>query len=291
MPEALPSGPDSSGATDASSQEARIEHLLVTGLDHYFAGDFEHAINLWTRVLFLDRAHDRARAYIERARSAQAERQRQTEALVHQGLEAFDRGKVEEARALLSDAIERGAPHDLALGVLGRIDRLDSPGARPDHRLEPAIDARRGRSGAGAATPSTRPRGAGPFGLWMAVIALTAVLGVAAAWWVSATGVSWPDLFAPTGTAARPGNVVTISADPLPVPAPAERYLLRGRMLFAGGRLREAMTDLERIPLSDPLRAEADRLRGQIQRELLAIAASDMLPAPLPVAPPSRPPE
>ena len=58
--------------------DARIEQLLVAGLDHYFAGDFESAINLWTRVLFLDRHHDRARAYIERARSAQAERQRQT---------------------------------------------------------------------------------------------------------------------------------------------------------------------------------------------------------------------
>src|SRR6187401_3318923 len=112
-------------AHDGADDEARIEHLLVTGLDHYFAGEFEQAINLWTRVLFLDRHHDRARAYIERARSAQAERQRQTEALVHQGLDAFDRGEVEQARALLSEALARGASHDLALGVLGRIDRLD----------------------------------------------------------------------------------------------------------------------------------------------------------------------
>src|ERR671912_2687443 len=108
-----------------AQRDARIEQLLLTGLDHYFAGDYEEAINLWTRVLFLDRHHDRARAYIDRARSAQAERQRQSEALVHQGLDAFDRGDVEQARKLLSDALARGASHDLALGVLGRIDRLD----------------------------------------------------------------------------------------------------------------------------------------------------------------------
>ena len=66
MADPRPAAP--SGADD----DARIEHLLVTGLDHYFAGEFEPAINLWTRVLFLDRTHDRARAYIERARSAQA---------------------------------------------------------------------------------------------------------------------------------------------------------------------------------------------------------------------------
>jgi hypothetical protein len=59
------------------------------------------------------------------------------------------------------------------------------------------------------------------------------------------------------------------------LPVAAERYLLRGRERFAAGRLREALLDLDRIPLGDPLRSEADRLRGQIQRELLAIAASD----------------
>lgn len=113
------SGPRRSEAPSAED-EGRIEHLLVTGLDHYFAGEFDAAINLWTRVLFLDRTHDRARAYIDRARSAQAEQQRISEALVHQGLEAFDRGEVVRARALLSDALDQGASHDVALGVIGR---------------------------------------------------------------------------------------------------------------------------------------------------------------------------
>ena len=118
--------------------DARIEQLLVAGLDQYFAGDFESAINLWTRVLFLDRHHDRARAYIERARSAQAERQRQTEALVHEGMVAFDRGDVEHARALLSDAMDRGASQDLTIGVLDRIERLDVSAARPGRTQRPS---------------------------------------------------------------------------------------------------------------------------------------------------------
>ena len=49
------SGPRRSEALPGAEDEARIENLLVTGLDHYFAGEFEQAINLWTRVLFLDR--------------------------------------------------------------------------------------------------------------------------------------------------------------------------------------------------------------------------------------------
>ena len=57
--------------------EAQLdEQLLLAGLDHYFAAQYDQAVAVWTRVLFLDRSHARARAYIERARSAQAERQR-----------------------------------------------------------------------------------------------------------------------------------------------------------------------------------------------------------------------
>ena len=61
------SDPRPAEALSGADDDARIEYLLVTGLDHYFAGEYEHAINLWTRVLFLDRNHDRARAYIDRA--------------------------------------------------------------------------------------------------------------------------------------------------------------------------------------------------------------------------------
>ena len=40
----------------------QAEALLVDGLDCYFAARYEDAIHIWTRVLFLDRSHARARA-------------------------------------------------------------------------------------------------------------------------------------------------------------------------------------------------------------------------------------
>src|SRR5690606_13965861 len=96
-------------ALSGTEREARIEQLLLAGLDEYFAHRYEHAIHLWTRVLFLDRHHDRARAYIERARRAQAERQRESDALVQQAQELFAGGDVPRARQLLEAALERGA--------------------------------------------------------------------------------------------------------------------------------------------------------------------------------------
>src|SRR5262245_25975790 len=98
-----------------SDRDAKIERLLLAGLDHYFAAEYEQAINIWTRALFLDRGHARARAYIERARSALAERQRESEELLERGVAAFHRGEGDEARRLLQAAVDQGAPSDEAL--------------------------------------------------------------------------------------------------------------------------------------------------------------------------------
>ena len=71
-----------------AEREAKIEQLLLAGLDHYFGGHYDQAINVWTRALFLDRSHAPGSGRIERARSAQAERLRESEALLHDGAAA-----------------------------------------------------------------------------------------------------------------------------------------------------------------------------------------------------------
>src|SRR5215213_4253715 len=109
MPETLPVDPAGAGASRDPEREARIEQLLLSGLDHYFAGKFEEAINVWTRVAFLERGHGRARAYIERARGALAERQRQSDELLHRGLDAYRTGDLSGARDLLTRAVANGS--------------------------------------------------------------------------------------------------------------------------------------------------------------------------------------
>jgi tetratricopeptide (TPR) repeat protein len=282
MADSLSSGRRPTDATEGAEHDARIEHLLVTGLDHYFAGEFETAINLWTRVLFLDRTHDRARAYIDRARSAQAEQQRASEALVQEGLDAFTRGDVARARALLDDALARGASHDLALGVLGRIDRLDV-GHTVSVPVRSTTIRRRAGSGAGPAVDSD-VRGRRTTS-WIAV-ASVAFLIVGVAWWASVDGVpliEWWSARTPVNPA-----VIVEPIEPLPVPAPAETHVALARSLFASGHVHEALRSLERVPVGDPLRGDADRLRADIQRELLSVATAATIDRPTVSPPPPR---
>ena len=104
MTDALRSDKSSTpGDAPDRERDARIEELLLTGLDHYFGGRHELAINVWTRVLFLDRGHAKARAYIERARGAIAERQREADELFHSGADALRRGDRAAASEVLDD--------------------------------------------------------------------------------------------------------------------------------------------------------------------------------------------
>lgn len=283
MADPHPSGPRPASALPGADDDARVEHLLVTGLDHYFAGEFEAAINLWTRVLFLDRNHDRARAYIDRARSAQAEQQRISEALVHEGLDAFDKGEVVRARALLSDALDQGASHDVALGVLGRIDRLDLS-TRSNSSTAPIV---RRRALQKPAAPADVNQRRGTLALWWLTAATIVVVAAISFVLVAPSGLAdwFPDQ-ATTGATAP----FVLTAAPLPVPSPTEVYLVQARALFAGGKLRDALRALDRVPAGDGLRPSAERLRGDIQRELLAVAGAEVSSA-LSAAPPASPPK
>lgn len=239
--------------TDAE-REARIEQLLVSGLDEYFAGRMDHAVNIWTRVLFLDRSNDRARAYIDRARRAQAERQRESEGLMHQGLQAFDEGDVERARRLLTAAVERGAPHEQALPVLHRIGLLDV--------TAPAAPVRSARSRWRGSDRSSRGAVSSRVGPWLLAAAIAAIGAVA---------VFLSDDSTPPALAT---SALDVGAGALPVPAASEAHLSRARQLFEAGKLPDALRVLDRIDQGDAAYVDAQALRGRVQRELLTAAGS-----------------
>jgi len=259
MTEPLRTDPtDVPGASAAADQAARIEQLLLSGLDHYFAGHYEQAINVWTRVIFLERGHSRARAYIERARSAMAERQRESEELLHRGVAAYNAGDVAGARDLLTQAVEEGAASDEALVFLQRLNRVEAaaslhlPAATAKTPAAPAVE---------------QPRQARQWTM-TGLVAAAIIGGVALG---AAPLVSWIiELRGPAPAAVQP-----VAPEALPIVRTPDMVLGRARDLYAGGHLRDALRALDRIDIGDPLRPEADRLKGEIQRDLLNAVRTD----------------
>jgi hypothetical protein len=252
---------------EADSSESRIEELLLAGLDHYFNGQHELAINVWTRVLFIDRSHARARAYIERARTAIAERQREGDELLHAGLAAFSRGDAGGARQLLAAAVERGARPEEAESAIERLDRLAA--------VEPAAAPPRQPSGRGRAHAERRT------GVSAATLLLVLAIGVAA----GAFGMmAWSSGLLPWAPQPLPIADVRATPEALPLPSSAELALARATAWYRGGKLRDALAALDAVPEGDPLRPRADELRATIQQKLLEAARATRAAAPQAVA-------
>jgi hypothetical protein len=257
-----PSVPQATGEPDAVPREALVDRLLVAGLDQYFAGDYERAIHTWTRVLFLDRGHTRARAYIDRARRVLNERQREAEELSHTGIEALESGDQHRARALLAAAYDRNRGDEGTLLALQRLDRLEAAALAPTVPAPPAP----------AAGPVGAPPAASRQATWWLAIAAAVVLLAAVV-----VALTW-DRLVPFSPAAelRSTEVSPAVAQPaaLPLPSTADLVLARARALSARGHLHEALRLVETIGPGDQRRAEADELRAELQRTLIAAVST-----------------
>ena len=268
MSEPLRTDPADQALPSEADRAARIEQLLLSGLDHYFGGRYEQAINIWTRVAFLERGHGRARAYIERARGALAERQRESEELTHNGIAAYEAGDLQAARELLTRAVEQGGGNETALLFLQRLSRLDLVPTGTPRSYEAVPNRPRGPY-------PDQPHNTASSGGWMATIAACVVIvGLVA---VGALAVrSWLvelPVTAPQGEPAR--------AEALPIVRFSDTRMSRARAMATSGRPHDALALLSEIDIADPVRDEADRLTADIQRGLLAGAVAAPSAAPV----------
>jgi tetratricopeptide (TPR) repeat protein len=239
-------------------RDSRVESLLVQGLDAYFLGRYEDAVHIWTRVLFLDRTHPRARAYIDRARTALAERQRKSDELLHASHALIEQGRMSDARRLLTEAIAATGDDEHAAALRMKLDRAER--ARWGV-VDPSVD--------GAAVPAATPTLlASPLVWW----SLVGAAGLVTVWLIGRLAFS---AWQPAEPVAPP---VLLASKAVPVLTSSDVALVRARTLYARGRLADALKALDRVTLTSELRPEADRLRVEIQRLLLAANASPVPP-------------
>ena len=249
-----------SHATETADRDSRTEALLVEGLDRYFAGQYEEAIHIWTRVLFLDRNHARARAYIDRARTTLAERHRQSEEMLEASHDLLEQGRTEAARHLLTEAVAATGDDEKAAALRVKLERLE--------RLEGAHLRRRVSDCPNAGVPAT-PR---PAGRWRgvsigALLVATAAIAVLLVVLGTRPSVSdWLGMRSPTEQLA----VSPVTSKWPPALTSADVAFVRARNLYSRGRLAEALQALDRVDPDGPARLAADELRIEIQQLLLA---------------------
>jgi hypothetical protein len=257
-----PSKHDASGAqvpAGTGGDDRRIDALLNEGLDAYFDARFEDAIHLWTRVLFLDRHHASARAYIERARGALAERQRRADEALQGVVRLIDAGRLSDARTQLGLVVDAVGDDERTAAVRMRLDRLErlAPGSLP--RIHPVAADAAPWWGAGLAVLNHRVRPTHAAVAATLLLASMVALSPGVRSWLGFRAERSVPVVAPVSV-----SVQTLSS--------GEVALTRARALYSRGRLAEALATLDRVGTEQIERTEADRLRVEIQRVLLAAA-------------------
>ena len=198
-----------------------------------------------------------SKAYIDRARTALAEQQRQSDELLHASQSMLDQGRMADARALLSQAMARTGDDERAAALRMKLDRLERV-------ARPAVDI------AAHAAPSPVDRLIGSPYVWWGLAAATAV---ATLWLIGRLAVP---AFQPADPVAPPALVAPAAVAAL---TSSDAALVRARTLYGRGRLADALRALDRVALESDLRSEADRLRVEIQRLLLAAEPPRVTPS------------
>jgi tetratricopeptide (TPR) repeat protein len=297
-PSLLGDGGGGSAAAAHEESDPRIRALLDEGQKAFDAGDLQGSIDAWSRIFLIDIDHQEASRRIDHARKLKAEKERQVEEIFHDGVGRLEANDPAGARQAFERVVEL-QPGNLAareylqqleagkMPVLTRTPTRDALAGAPEallqHGVEPVDELKEeilvppepgeeSRSRAADRRPAkvaaVRERRSGKLFAVVGSLVLAAVLG--GGWFV------WQnrDRFFPN---SHPEDTA--------VPAPANDPFVRANALHKEGKTASAISQLRRLPASDPRYQQAQDLIKQWQ----AGAPPEAAAAPTPAAPAAPP--
>jgi tetratricopeptide (TPR) repeat protein len=108
--------------------EVRIKALLDQGQVAFERQDFQGAIDTWSRIYLIDPRYPEAERRIEQARLKRDELARMAEHRYYEAREAFEQGRLDDARSLCQQVLQLQPQHLEAHDLLSR---LETPAAPP----------------------------------------------------------------------------------------------------------------------------------------------------------------
>jgi len=107
----------------AGEGEDRIQQLLIQGKSAFEEGDYQGAIDVWSRIFLSDPENAEAKRLIEDARQRKEDLDRQIDHLLYEAEEAITSGRSEDAKRLLGQVLEFQPGNIHALDLRERLER------------------------------------------------------------------------------------------------------------------------------------------------------------------------
>jgi tetratricopeptide (TPR) repeat protein len=130
----------------SSDDQKKIEQYLADGDRAASAGDYQQAIDLWSRIFLIDVTNDLASERIERAKLKRRELEQKVETILASGISAFERGDTAKAHNDLSEVLKIDPNNATAQEHLARLGETVVEGgasARSNPYVPPSVDERR----------------------------------------------------------------------------------------------------------------------------------------------------
>lgn len=123
-----------------SESEQRIEELLTEGQESFEDGQYQAAIDAWSRIFLIDIDHAEASRRIELARKLKAEVERQIEEAFHEGITQLESGDKEKAEEAFNKVLEMQPHHMGAKDYLEKLQSGDLTASLEVPELAPVAD-------------------------------------------------------------------------------------------------------------------------------------------------------
>ncbi len=116
--------------------DERIAALLRQGQEAFERGDYAAAIDTWSRIYLIDAHHEEAAQRIEAARRRREEVERLAEHRFYEARDAFEQGRLDEAKRLCQEVLQLQPQHLEAHDLLQRLETPAAPPPPPMPSLE-----------------------------------------------------------------------------------------------------------------------------------------------------------
>ena len=127
--------------------QKKIEQYLADGDRAFGAGDYQQAIDLWSRIFLIDVTNDEASHRIEKAKAKRRESESKVDGVLAAGMQAFDRRDKDTARAKFNEVLRIDPGNATALDYVDRLNETVTEGGAGAYEV-PFI----------APTPSSAPK-------------------------------------------------------------------------------------------------------------------------------------
>lgn len=102
--------------------QKKIEQYLADGDNAFDSGDYQQAIDLWSRIFLIDVTNDEASHRIEKAKARRREIEGKIESVLSAGVQAFDRKDTETARSKFNEVLQIDPSNTSAQDYLDRLN-------------------------------------------------------------------------------------------------------------------------------------------------------------------------